>query len=427
MAHLLSDERYRKLQRRMDANPIGAPDSQALRDILSIMYSPAESDIAVQMPYAFSSTRKLARITGIKEAALQPQLEAMAEKGLVFDLERKGRNYWYLNPLVIGLFEFSMMRIRGDFDQAKLGNTIHEFLFDDPDKAMLHEMTAGPTQLSRTLVHEAQLDQDVVEVLDYERASHYIRSSDAWSVEMCHCRHIAHHRGTACDNPMEMCMSFGQGAKYFARRGLGRSITKEEALDILEQARERGLVQLGDNVQNNPMFICNCCSCCCGFLEGYRQLKEMPMIQTSNFVARVAADTCNRCGKCAKNCPVGVFTVQGKGKERRIDMDVSSCIGCGACATLCPTGAITMTARPARVHTPVNTMERVLTMALERGKLQYLLFDDPNRVSHTVMRNIVGAVFKMPPAKQLLAQKQLKSRFIGWATKLASYKPQPEL
>jgi len=415
------------LQGRIDANPVGAPDSELLREILSIVFTDDEADIAIQMPFAFSSTGRLSRITGIPAPELEKRLEEMAEKGLLFDAERKGKWYWYLNPLVIGLFEFSMMRMRDDFDQPRLAAALHEYLLDDPDELMLLELAKGPTNLARTMVHEDQIDEGVVEVLDYERATHYVRSSDAWTVELCHCRHVAHHKGEPCDNPMELCMSFGQGAKFFARRGLGRAISMEEALDKLAQARELGLVQLGDNVKRNPLFICNCCSCCCGLLAGYRRLKENPIVHTSNFIAVVDAEKCTRCGKCVKACPVDIFTVEGKGKARRILMEEQYCMGCGVCATKCPEDAIRMVSRPHRVHTPESTLERVVRMAVERGKLQNLLFDDPGKVSHRVLRGMLKAVFGMPPARQLLAKEQLKSRFVGWFLRCAKYKPQPEV
>jgi ferredoxin len=312
-----------------------------------------------------------------------------------------------------------MMRVRTDVDQKALADLMHRYLFDDPRDAMLKEVAAGDTQLMRPMAHEDTLNEEVVEVLDWDRASHMVGSAKAWGVGLCHCRHVEAHRGQACEVPQEMCLTLGPVAESLSRRGIARAIEREEALDILARGPELGLVHLGDNVRKNSVYICSCCSCCCGILEGYRRLKETSTLQTSNYIVSVNWDLCTNCGKCAKACPVDALTMEGKGKDRRLLFNEDVCLGCAVCVRSCSFGALAMQDRKCRIIPPENTMDRVVRMAVERGKLQTLIFDEPDKITHKVLRGVLGAILAMPPAKQALANEQIKSRFVKGVLRMA--------
>jgi hypothetical protein len=69
-------------------------------------------------------------------------------------------------------------------------------------------------------------------------------------------------------------------------------------------------------------------------------------------------------------------------------------------------------ARPQRVLTPLNGVHRAVLMALERGKLQELIFDNQVMFSHRAMSALLGAVLKLPPVKRAMATQQVKSRYL---------------
>jgi len=69
-------------------------------------------------------------------------------------------------------------------------------------------------------------------------------------------------------------------------------------------------------------------------------------------------------------------------------------------------------ARPKRVLTPLNGTHRAVLMAIERGKLQNLIFDNRVLWSHRAMAGVLGVILKLPPIKQVLASQQLKSRYL---------------
>ena len=100
-------------------------------------------------------------------------------------------------------------------------------------------------------------------VMDYERASEVMRSASHRSVGICYCRHKMMHMERACDAPLDICMTFNNTSAALARHGYAREIDVAEGLDLLQEARDRGLVQFGENVQRGVNFICNCCGCCC--------------------------------------------------------------------------------------------------------------------------------------------------------------------
>ena len=415
------------LQRRLDRMPIGAPAHPALFAILDELFRGDERRLAAAMPLRPATTERIARCAGLPGRHTDQLLHGMLLKGLVVDLPHPdGRTFWFLNPTVIGFFEFSMMRRRDDIDQPRLARLVWDYLRHDPDLAFLRMLDQGPTYLARPLVQEEALHTgNQSEILDWERATELVEHAGNWSEGLCHCRHVQEHLGHRCQYPLDHCLALGSAAKYLVHAGLAQPIDKARALDVLAHAKELGLVQMADNVRHKPKFICNCCSCCCEMLEGFRLLGGHRGTVTSNHVATVDTDLCNGCGKCTAACPLQAVELlstsphaQNRPKQHA-RVDPERCLGCGVCRRLCPTGALELRRTPTRVHTPATQLERMVLQALERGNLAHLLFDDPTRLSHRVLAKTLTTLLELPPAKQLLARTQVRSRFVelllgGW-------------
>ena len=101
-----------------------------------------------------------------------------------------------------------------------------------------------------------------------------------------------------------------------------------------------------------------------------------------------------------------------KPKRRKAKLDADICLGCGVCVRTCPTHGLRLTARARRVITPANSVHRVVMMAIERGDLQDLIFDDRVLRSHRALAAVCGAILKLPPLKRALASRQVKSRYL---------------
>jgi Pyruvate/2-oxoacid:ferredoxin oxidoreductase delta subunit len=236
-------------------------------------------------------------------------------------------------------------------------------------------------------------------------------------VTLCYCRHKAEHLGRACDAPQEICLSLNGGAEFLTRRGFARTIERDEALDILRSARRAGLVQIADNVQRRPTYICNCCACCCEQLRAINE-HDLPAVNPSGFLPRRDDEKCRGCTRCARFCPTAAIEMTASrplGKRRgalKPRIDPQRCIGCGVCAGQCRQAALFMERTGERREVPVTSLERSLRMALERGRLAHLLFDQGESRGAHFLNRAVQALTRLPPADRLLASEQARSRYL---------------
>jgi ferredoxin len=140
-------------------------------------------------------------------------------------------------------------------------------------------------------------------------------------------------------------------------------------------------------------------------------------VHTTSFVVALDGAACDGCGKCVKACPVDALRLVPGGDpahpgRKRSATDEDLCLGCGVCVAACPKGGVRLAARKERVITPVNSTHRIVVMAIERGLLQELVFDNQAHLSHRTMAAILGVILRLPPAKQALASRQLRSRYL---------------
>ena len=428
MGHVVNPDReYRLLQQRLDRQLTGAPDSPVFMKILRMLFSPEEAQLARQIPSQPITLETLSRRVNIPVDELGDRITDMARRGLVVDMEYGGRRRVFLAPVVIGFFEFTFMRTRDDLPMAELAHLFDQYMRQD-DRFQRAVFTKQ-TQIGRSLVHEEALPQgDHTEILDWERASYLVRSASAVAVSLCACRHKASHLGKACDKPMEVCLSLNYGATTLVRNGLARPLSTDDGMRLLEQCKRLGLAQTGDNVQRLPTYICNCCGCCCGMMQAIREFNIRNAIVTSNWIMHVDPDRCKGCGQCVKACPIEAIDLVDRTEgpvgapRKRAVRDETICLGCGVCHAACKSGAISMRPRPQRVLTPETVFDRMVLMAIERGKLAHLIFDDPGRLSYRALGRILSVLEKSPPWRAAMAIAPLKSAFLNTLVKQAKSK-----
>jgi Na+-translocating ferredoxin:NAD+ oxidoreductase RNF subunit RnfB len=408
---------YAPLARRLNRFPQGAPSSELLYKILRILFSEEEASLVAQLPIKPFTAEKAAGIWHLPLAEARKHLDALADRAILLDTNHNGVTTYILPPPMAGFFEFSMMRTRGDIDQKLLSELFYQYMNVEED-FIKNLFTHGDTQLGRVFVHEPVLpDDSATQVLDYERASEVIRSAAHRGISMCYCRHKMKHVDRDCDAPMDICMTFNNSADSLIRHGFARPVDIAEGLDLLQQAYDANLVQFGENIRNGVNFICNCCGCCCEALIASRRFGMLHPVHTTNFLPVVDEQSCTGCGRCIRICPVEAISLvsandprQPKRQKAKLNEDI--CLGCGLCVRACQAASLSLVPRKERVITPVNSTHRAVLMAIERGKLQNLVFDNHALVSHRAMAAILGVILKLPPFKQAMASKQMKSRYL---------------
>jgi ferredoxin len=418
MSHLTVRSTYQDLVARINRFPQGAPPAAVLYAILKLLFSEREAGLVAQLPIRPFTAKDAARRWQMPEAEARRLLDALSDRAILLDTaHRDGGHTYILPPPMAGFFEFSLMRLRDDLDQKLLSELFHQYLNVEED--FIRDLFGkGETRLGRVFVNESAVPPELsLHVLDYERASEVAKTAYAIGVGLCYCRHKKQHVGQACDAPQDICLTFNTVASSLVRHGVVRAIDAAECLDLIQEARDRRLVQFGENARERVNFICNCCGCCCEALLAARRFGFLHPVHTSSFVLALDDSACNGCSKCVDACPVEALSLVSandpKVKRRKVArLSEDMCLGCGVCVGTCPRGSLRLEPRPERVITPLDATHRVVLQAIERGQLQDLIFDNRALASHRAMAAILGVILKLPPVKRAMASKQMGSRYL---------------
>ncbi|UCG61505.1 MAG: 4Fe-4S binding protein [Candidatus Zixiibacteriota bacterium] len=412
MGHTVAKDIYRKLGKKIDGLRMRAPWNETFRAILKELYTTEEADLIVKMPYSLADFDRIQKVTNYEPTKLRKLLDGLCSKGLVMDMWMMGGYRYMVSPLIIGIFEFTMMRTRGELKTKEWAKLFHEYM---QDQRTFYSANFGHNEkvsVLRALPWEETIDDsDYVEVLDYEKASAILDSHKKFAIGICSCRHEKLHLGEKkCDVPLETCSTFGLSVDYMVKNGFAKEVSKSEMQENLARSRELGLVLCADNNKKNISFICHCCGCCCNILLGISKFGYPGILVTSTFIASHDEDNCTDCGDCIEACPINAI-------DEHVDngpvINESICVGCGVCALKCPSEALRLVKRKQRVLHPEDTFERIILQCLEKGTLQNLLFDEPERLSHKFLRGFVGGFLKLPPVKKSLMSDRLRSSFLS--------------
>jgi Pyruvate/2-oxoacid:ferredoxin oxidoreductase delta subunit len=194
-----------------------------------------------------------------------------------------------------------------------------------------------PKPFTRVIPVQKSVETGKQQILDADSVDQIIETAEKIAVTRCTCRVIAHK----CDKPLEVCLQVNNAAKYTVDRGSGREVSKEEALAILRESEEKGLVHVTMNKAHVGHFICNCCDCCCQALP-LMISDGLKICDPSRFQADIAADQCVACGTCVDRCYFNAIEEVEEDGATFMRVIADKCMGCGLCHITCPEDAISM-------------------------------------------------------------------------------------
>lgn len=347
---------YYRLRDQLDQYSVGYPSTSCGVEIkiLERLFTEEEADLVLDLTMMLESPEAVAGRTGRDVGPTARTLERMAGKGLLFRKRNSDQVLYAAVPFVIGAYEFQLKNM--DRDLAEMMETyFDEGLLDFRPGKNIIPLRTIPVQQSIQAAHQ---------VAPYARAREIIQSKEVIAVSDCICRVQQHQIEKGCDKPLEVCLSFGSHADYYVENKLGRYITREEALAVLDAAEKAGLVNQPANMIN-PGGMCNCCGDCCGVLRTLAKLPKPAEAVYNDFRARVDPEACMGCETCLDRCQIDAITIQDGVAEVNIDR----CIGCGLCVTACPDSALEMVLKPEneRLKPPASGRKLMTRTAKLRG------------------------------------------------------------
>jgi electron transport complex protein RnfB len=330
----MSNDPYRELARQLDAIPNGFPATSSgveLR-LLAKLFAPEEAALAAVMRLTPEPAGDIARRAGRDPQEAYRTLRRMASRGLI-DARRAGEQRGFsLRPFVVGFYESSLPRM--DDELAAL----FEQYYTESGAGMLRD-----TPSLHRVIPVGESIPFQIEVFPYEKASELLEGARSWGVRRCICRVQQQLVGRGCERPVESCLVFAPIEGAFDHSEADRAISKEEALRILGDAAEAGLIHSTGNYRSGTNYICNCCTCCCGILRGISEFDIPTAAAHSAFRMVVEPALCIGCADCVDRCQFGALTVP----EDLAVIDEARCMGCGQCVLACTVDALVLERRPA--------------------------------------------------------------------------------
>jgi Pyruvate/2-oxoacid:ferredoxin oxidoreductase delta subunit len=354
---------YRSLQKHLDKMPVGYPATKSGVEIslLKRIFTVEQAAIATHLDYKHKTVDQVfekARADIGSKADLKRVLDETVSNGGIIRRRRDGREEYALLPLLLwGMYEHQLKRLNpaflSDFGQYMMGEFGLELA-----TSRLPKMRVVPIEESVEAKHR---------IATYDEMRHLIAlAGEQIAIQECLCRKVSDMQGKPCQatERREVCMSLGDLADLYVEEGWGRRISPDEALEMVRQNEEQGLVLMPGNEQE-PNFVCACCSDCCSMLSMMSNFPKPAEVVASNFYAQVDTELCRGCGTCAERCPL-----EAVGKTNgHSAVDLKRCIGCGLCVPTCPESAMHLVRKDKEVIPPRTAEELYDTVLAQKSTL----------------------------------------------------------
>ncbi|MBU3954773.1 MAG: 4Fe-4S binding protein [Proteobacteria bacterium] len=348
---------YKKLAIHLDNTPGGYPetDSGVELRILKRLFTPEQAQLGLSLVMIPESVEAIARRSNKDPQQILPILIEMGKNGLCIHVNRGGQDVFMLAQFVVGIWEYQVNRLT-----PELIKDFNEYV---PDLMKTLEKTK--TQQLRVVPVTKSVTTEL-NIMDHEHLEELIKTQSKILVAPCICRREHTMVDKGCGKMEEACLIFGGGAYIYESRGIGRTITQEEAIEIVRKGVKQGLVPQPSN-SVKPVNICLCCDCCCQILSNIKKTQAPAKIVNSNYQAAVDQDQCTGCQACEEICPMDAIEMDAEKIVAMVDYD--RCIGCGLCVTVCEFDAMALKAKAdtERWEPPQTIVDTYMNIAKEKG------------------------------------------------------------
>jgi len=348
---------YKKLALHLDNTPGGYPETESGVElkILKQLFTPDEAELALSLVMMPEPVEAIATRAGKDPEQILSMLMEMGQKGLIVHIKRNKKDSFMQAQFVVGIWEYQVNRLTPELIQD----------FNEYAPYLVKSLGKNKTQQLRVVPVTKSVTTEL-NIMGHEHLEALIKTQSKILVIPCICRKEHTMAGKGCGKLEEACLVFGGGAYIYESRGIGRTITQEEAINIVKEGARQGLVaQPSNSVQ--PINICLCCGCCCQILSNIKKTEAPAKIVNSNYQAKVDQDICTGCQACEEICPMDAIDMDETDITARVNND--RCIGCGLCVTVCEFDAMTLGDKEntERWEPPQTIVDTYMNIAREKG------------------------------------------------------------
>lgn len=346
---------YEQLADALDRLPNGFPRTPSNVEIaiLKRIFSPEEASLASQLCGDMEPIDVIAERVGLPGKEARTRLMKMARRGFVWFDKQAGKPRFRLAPFVVGIYEAQLESM-----DHELAHLVEEYMADGGAAGIMKPQPA----LHRVVPAQTAVKSEWI--LPYDDVRAILLAAKTFRLRDCICRVQQDYIGRRCSFPLSMCLSFSS----VERSSSPYDISQEEALAILDESEEIGLVHTVSNIAKGIGYICNCCGCCCGILRGITDWGIENSVAQANYYAVIDPDKCLGCGTCIERCQVHAISEQ----DGVSVVNQERCIGCGLCVTGCPNDVAKLQRKPDAeiVQPPVDYATWEHERLLNRGLIE---------------------------------------------------------
>ncbi|MEM1659504.1 MAG: 4Fe-4S dicluster-binding protein [Candidatus Jordarchaeales archaeon] len=341
---------------------LGFPGSELLRKILRFLMNEEEATVAAALP---GSVEEVAGKTGLPVEKVRRILDGLFFKGVAFPKDFKARDYFRLARDIIQLHDATLATRQLDPERGREYAALWKEFGEKEYYPKFGELIKATGMKVWRVIPAYKAVKDSPDLLPCEDIREILKANSKIAVVPCSCRTVSRLAGDGCRYTDESkrwnCIQVGRGAEYVVERGSGVEISLEEALKLIDEIEEDGLIHTWANTAEMSgkgiTVNCNCCSDCCEFfmfLKGANIPVTKAALEKSRWQAFIDEEKCKGCQTCVERChfeAIEMYRPEGS-KRYKARVIPENCFGCGVCAVKCPEGAITLKAVRPPEHIP---------------------------------------------------------------------------